>query len=430
MPLVRGPVSTTQHRPSIANFPLSEADRCVLCGLCLPHCPTYRVTQDENESPRGRVVLLRAVVTGTLSASKKITRHLSLCLACRACERVCPSGVRYGVLIEAGRAQIQSQSLPMLARIGLRLVTHVRLLEKSGTVVRLYQRSGLQALARLSGILPWLGVWRLESLLPPMPAAQTWQAFYPAQGQKRGRVALFLGCVARLFDAPTLATAIRLLTRLGYEVVVPAEQTCCGALHRDAGDTNTILTLAARNRAAFQQAQTIREKVDAIISVASGCANALTVGNQSVDVCTTSCPPVKDINQFLVDLPLPKNLQLAPLATTVVVQDPCSLRNALRAEQSVYSLLRRIPELQVLALPENHLCCGGAGAYPLRQPGMSERLRDDKMDHLKQLQPSILVTANIGCGLHLAAGVRESDMNLEIIHPLVLFERQLRETTA
>lgn len=429
MPPVPSPVSVVQNnRLSAADFPFAEADRCVSCGLCLPHCPTYRVSQDENESPRGRVNLMRAVATGVLPRGAQITKHLSLCLACRACESVCPSGVRYGELIEAGRAQIQTQDLPWLARFGLRLVTHPNILKKAGTVVRRYQHSGLQGLVRMSGVLRWLGLSQLESLLPSVPAAQDWQALYTAQGKKQARVALFLGCVARVLDAPTLATAIRLLTRLGCEVVIPAKQSCCGALHRDTGDSNMALALAARNRAAFHPDQA--GEVSAILSVASGCTGALADDSQSAANRPAAYPPVKDINQFLMDLALPKTLRLAPLATTVVVHDPCSLRNALHAEQSVYALLRRIPELQVLALPENHLCCGGAGAYPLRQPAMAKRLRAEKLAHLKQLQPTTLVTANIGCALHLAAGLRDSGMNMEIIHPLVLFERQLRETKA
>lgn len=413
-------------------FPFEEADRCVLCGLCLPHCPTYRVTQDENESPRGRVSLMRAVATGGLPVSERITNHLSLCLACRACERVCPSGVRYGELIEAGRILVQSRKvLSWPARLGLGLAARPRLLEKLGAAVRLYQRSGLQGLVRGSGALRWLGLRRLESLLPTVPSAQAWQALYPAQGQKRGRVALFLGCVARVLDAPTLTAAIRLLTRVGYEVLVPPEQTCCGAMHRDAGDAQTALALDARNRTAFHPASSNDlGQVEAIISVASGCGAALADSRHAAAVQTAWYPPVKDIHQFLAELVLPDNLRLAPLAAKVVVHEPCSLRNALHAEQSVYDLLQRIPELQLSALPENHLCCGGAGAYPLRQPAMAERLRAEKLTHLKQLQPTILVTANIGCALHLAAGVRASNMNMEIIHPLVLFERQLRETTA
>ena len=430
MPRVSRFVSYFYSRPIQTKFPLAEADRCVLCGLCLPHCPTYRVTQNENESPRGRVSLMRAVATGSLPMGEQIANHLSMCLACRACELVCPSGVRYGELIEAGRNQVRSrQDLSWLARLGLVLMARPQLLEKLGFVLRLYQLSGLQGLVRASGVLRWLGLRRLEALLPAVPVFKSWQTFYPAQGVKRGRVALFLGCVARVLDAPTLATAIRLLTRFGYEVVVPTEQTCCGALHRDAGDANTALTLAARNRAAFHPTHNDVGVVDAIISVASGCTSALSNTNPLARR-TDSYPPVKDISQFLADLALPETLRLAPLAAKVVVQDPCSLRNALHAEQSVYSLLRRIPELQVVALTENHLCCGGAGAYPLRQPAMAERLRAEKLIHLKHLQSAILVTANIGCALHLAAGLRVSDMHMEIIHPIVLFERQLRDIAA
>lgn len=406
-----------------SNFPLLEADRCVLCGLCLPYCPTYRVTQDENESPRGRVSLMRAVATGTL-LSEKIAGHLSLCMACRACEQICPSGVHYGELIEAGREHVQTQELPWFARFGLRLLGHPDMLEKMRAVARLYQQSGMQRLMRMSGMLRWLGLQRLESLLPPVFAAQSWRAFYPAHGKKVGRIALFLGCVARVLDSHSIAAAIRLLTRLGYEVVVPASQTCCGALHRDAGHAVTARRFAVRNHAAFDSNQNDNlANVDAIISIVSGCTSALATHLHST-------APVKDINQFLAHLPLPPTLRLSPLATTLVVHDPCSLRNALHAEQSVYTLLRRIPQLQVLALPENHLCCGGAGAYPLRQPAMANRLRTAKLTQLEQIQPTILVSANIGCALHLAAGMRELNMNMEVIHPLVLFERQLQDVTA
>lgn len=371
---------------------------------------------------------MRAVVTGALPMSEKIAGHLSLCLACRACERVCPSGVRYGELIEAGRVLVQSgKSLSWRTRFSLGLAARPRLLEKIGTTLRLYQRSGLQSLARASGVLHWLGLQHLESLLPTVPAAQTWQTFYPAQGKKRGRVALFLGCVARVLDTPTLTATIRVLTRLGYEVAVPAGQTCCGAMHRDAGDVRNALMLAARNRAAFHPTNTEVGRVDAIISVASGCATALAGRGPSEPIDTPSYPPVKDIHQFLADVALPETLRLEPLAASVAVHEPCSLRNALHAERSVYLLLQRIPELQLTPLPENHLCCGGAGAYPLRQPAMAARLRAEKLAPLRQLQPNILVTANIGCALHLGAGLRETDMHLEIVHPIILFERQLRE---
>ncbi len=389
----------------------------MLCGLCLPHCPTYRLLQDENESPRGRVSLLRAVATGALPMSDSLAAHLSRCLDCRACERICPSGVRYGHIIEAGRVLTARHREPAIhARLGLGLVTRPRLLRSIGMLLRLYQRSGLQQLVRASGLLRALGLARAESLLPAITNATAWQAQYPSASARRGRVGLFLGCLARELDTGTLNAAIRVLTRIGFEVAIPAGQTCCGALHRDAGDTEALTPLRERNRAAFTG-----KDLDVIVTIASGCGTTLAEG------AVAGLPPVRDINSLLAETDLPATLELAPLHRRVAVQDPCSLRNTLRAESAVYTLLGRIPELEIIPLPENHLCCGGAGAYPLRQPVLAAKLRAPKLDAAMEIKPDMLVSANIGCALHISAGLRERNLALQVVHPLVLFERQLRK---
>jgi glycolate oxidase iron-sulfur subunit len=401
---------------------------------------------------------MRALASGALPASERLAMHLSRCLGCRACERVCPSGVHYGQLIEAGRALSHTQKPAALpTRMLLTLGTRPHLLEGIGAVLRVYQRSGLQRLVRASGILRLLHWQRLESLLPTLPAALSRDTFYPAQGVKRGSVGLFLGCVARVLDAETLAAAIRLLTRLGFDIIIPRNQTCCGALHREAGQPGHAQVLARRNLDAFRAA-----KIETVITVASGCGavladsciddnsqsgrgttpekaeksradNELSKPHRDLTGDDTNAGRrirILDIHQFLADINLPESLMLAPLPVTVAVQDPCSLRNALRAEQAVYALLGRIPVARIVPLAENHLCCGGAGAYTLRQPAMADRLRTDKLAHLQQLQPAVLATANLGCALQISAGLCAQGLNIEVLHPLVLFERQLRETPA
>lgn len=404
-------------------FPFEEADRCVLCGLCLPHCPTYRLTQDENESPRGRIGLMRAAAGGALPASTRLAEHLALCLGCRACERVCPSGVHYARILDAGRTLLRRARPPgLVARLGLGVMIRPRLLGRIGRLLRLYQASGLQRLVRASAVPRLLGLERLESSLPPLPVPVRWQTRYPAREHERGSVALFLGCVARIADADTIATAIRLLTRLGYTVLVPGNQACCGALHREAGDAAVAARLRTQNLAAFGSLQ-----VDAVLSLVSGCGATLADYGHEDPAAAHFSVRLRDINTFLAETALPETLELAPLARTVGVQDPCSLRNALRAERPVYRLLERIPELRVLPLPDNHLCCGGAGAYPLREPAMAVQLRAAKLEHIKSLRPDTLVSANLGCALHLAAGLRAQGPDIPVRHPLVLFEQQLRD---
>ena len=394
-----------------------------MCGLCLPHCPTYRLTQDENESPRGRISLMRAVAAGELDASAALGAHIGRCLSCRACERVCPSGVRYGRLLAAGRAVLRDRRPARgwrhaLTALGLMVATRAPLRRFAGRLLRLFRRSGGARLARATA-LRRSRLLLLEAAVPPLSPAHAWKPDYPAAGPSRGRVALFLGCVAREIDAATIDAAIRTLTRLGFDVAVPPTQTCCGALHRDGGDCARADELLAQNAAAFASGGS-----GTLLTLVSGCGAALADATAGPGPQLTVT--VRDISEFLATVELPAAVELAPLAFDVAVQDPCTLRNVLRAEHGVYRLLERIPGIRLTALAENQLCCGGAGAYPLREPQLAERLRAAKLDHLVQLQPDLLVSANLGCALHLRAGLAGRGRSIEIVHPIVLFERQLR----
>ena len=401
-----------------------------MCGLCLPHCPTYRKTGDENESPRGRIALMRALAEGDLPLSPRLENHLAQCTACSACERVCPSYVGYSEMLTATRAAIAERHAGSWVRRGVQRfvlngLLHARGLQLMKTLLRAYQASGLQGWLRQGRWLHRLRLAPWEYLLPDLASPRHHTAPARPLTPTRGKVALFTGCVASVLDAGTLQAATRVLTRLGYEVVQPDNQTCCGALPLHAGDMSGACDRMRRNLQAFDD-----PALQAIIGVASGCTALLTqypqylTGDKDNPGATEFSRRVRDINRFLVEAPWPDDLTLASLDKTIAVQDPCTLRNVLRGQEHVYTLLGRIPQARIVPLPENQFCCGGAGAYMLTQPAMAGRLRDDKLTPLQQLAPDILATSNVGCALHVGAGMRSLGMGAEVVHPVSLIDRQ------
>ncbi len=397
--------------------------------MCVPHCPTYAKAHDENESPRGRITLIRAVASGDLTPTPTLKSHLQHCLTCRACERVCPSGVQYGLLIDGARRILQEREpepAPRVIQWWLSAVRHKRMLRTAGRLALTYQRSGLQRLARGSGLLRG-ALRRMDDQLPRMSAPQTHREHYPAQGPEQGRIALFTGCIAGVFDPTTVQASLNVLTRLGFSVSAPKTQGCCGALHLHEGRADEAAAMARENLAAFS------EPVDAIIFLASGCG--ATLKEYPIWLPLSGDPPavetqafaerIMDINRFLVEARWPEDARIEPLWARVAVHDPCSLRNVLRAHEHPYRLLKRIPEVELFALPENDRCCGAAGSYMLTQPELANSFAADKIAHLKRLAPDVLVTSNIGCALHLAAAARSAGLEIEVTHPVVLLERQL-----
>jgi glycolate oxidase iron-sulfur subunit len=360
----------------------------------LPHCPTYHKTQSEADSPRGRILLTQAIAQGVLPVNDKYMAHMDLCLTCRACERACPNQVEYGKIADHARALISThRPAKWRERLALYLVGNKTLLRLSGVMLRIATVTGLN---------------RLLPVLPAAPAQQYWKPVYPVSNA-RGEVQLFLGCASSVLEADTLAASIFVLNQLGYTVRVPRQQTCCGGLHAQAGHSTGQLN--RQNQAAFGASEL------PILSVASGCGSRLheLLPGRTVDIAA-----------FLVQADGWDTVTLAPLAARIAVHEPCSLRNVLRSEASLYQLLQRIPGAEVLALPGNAQCCGGAGAYSLTQPEMAGKLRDDKIGLIEKTSADYLVTSNIGCALHIAGGLK--NQQTVIIHPVMLLARQMGYT--
>jgi glycolate oxidase iron-sulfur subunit len=429
---------------------LADADICVKCGLCLPYCPTYNKTQNENESPRGRIALIQGWAGGHLKTSKKLVEHIDNCLLCRSCERVCPAVVPYGRLINNFREQISADRDSTLAVSLLKRVSHNKTairLAQSG--LKFYQTTRLQKTARLLRLPGLFRLDKIDRLLPDYHEPTPLAPYYPATARDggsvaigttarmqeveqrmeplpresmrpttevKGNVGLFIGCMGALLDYETVDAAIKVLTVAGFNVSMPEQQTCCGALDLHDGDNETYEQLAATNCSAFAD-----KNLDAIVTIASGCGSQMQEYRQA-----EFAGKVIDISQFLIKAGCDLSDQLLPLATPVSLHTPCSLKNVMREEQGALKLLQQIPDIKITSVPAAIQCCGSAGSYMLDHPQMAQALLSDLLAAALEQQPGYLVSSNIGCALHISAGLRERGMALEVLHPVVLIARQLK----
>jgi glycolate oxidase iron-sulfur subunit len=403
---------------------------CVHCGLCTASCPTYLELGNENDSPRGRIYLMRAVTDGRLPLSTDVKRHLELCLDCRACETACPSGVQYGKLIEPFRVAMEEQSDGPSKNsdwfhryILFGLFTRPNLMRRLLIPARIAQRLGLVRAAealRLTHLLPP----RLRRLVEMLPPAQrpgpALPSFLPAIGKRRARVALFTGCVADVMFRPTHWATARVLQQNGCDVLVPQDQKCCGAIHFHAGASAPARSLADENLAAFDY-----RNVDAIIVNVAGCGAMLKdYGHHWHDARQAErsefAAKVKDVSEFLDSLGLIPPEGEIPLTATY--HDACHLGHAQKIREAPRRLLSKIPGLTLVDLPETEVCCGAAGTYNLTEPEMSARLSRRKLDNILKTGSRVVLTGNAGCLLQIMREAHNQGERLLVAHPMDLLD--------
>jgi glycolate oxidase iron-sulfur subunit len=408
--------------------------RCVHCGLCLNHCPTYRLWQLESDSPRGRIRQMILVNEGQLPLSSTFVDHIDKCLDCRACETACPSGVDYGRLVEYARARIEQQyERPWFTRktrefVFTRLLPDPRRIALTAKLLRFYQRSGLQTLARGSGLLRLLGLASREALLPRIDDRFFFDALgktYPAVGEQRARVAFFAGCIANVTFTALNEATIRVLNANGCEVVVPQEQFCCGALAAHAGVRETARELARKNMAAFAG-----NDFDAVLTNAAGCGSTLkeyehlfSHEEPEFEKAQAFQAKVRDVTEFLAALGLSAKLHIT--AMRVTYQDSCHLLHGQKVREAPRELLRAIPGVEFVELPYSEICCGSAGIYNVTQTDASMELLSDKMRNAKVTGARVIATANPGCLLQMRAGAELHHTGQEVLHVVEILDRAL-----
>jgi glycolate oxidase iron-sulfur subunit len=400
---------------------------CVHCGLCLNECPTYRVLRVEMDSPRGRIQMVNAVQDERLALdSAAFLKHTFQCLDCRGCETACPSGVKYGALIEAVRAQtVQASLLPTrrrLAQLVLRIVfRNLKFLRLAAQGLRIYQRSGLQTLMRRLGVL--------QRVLPPLAAVEALSprisdnflqasdlSFVPAEGEVRHRVSFVTGCIMAVAFADAHRASLRVLARNGCDIRIPEQQGCCGALHVHGGDREAARELARRNIHAFE----VHDE-DAIIINSAGCGSTLKeYGELLADDPLYAARAeafslrVKDFSEYLHEIgPI---VPTRSISERVVYQDACHLVHAQGISRQPRELLGAVPGIELIEMENPTICCGAAGLYSVTDTEISLAILNERLDAIEATGATVVVSTNPGCLLHIQTGAQKRGLNLRVMH--------------
>jgi glycolate oxidase iron-sulfur subunit len=407
---------------------------CVHCGLCTSSCPTFTELGDENDSPRGRIYLMRLVAEGQLGLDSRVRRHLDLCLDCRACETACPSGVHYGQIIEPFRLAVEETETRLTKRFDwfretvlFRLFPYANRIRLAMKPVRWAQQLGLYDWAERLGLFRLIPgrLGQMVTLVgPPVDGGPKLPKFLPAIGRRRARVAFFVGCVADAMFRHTHWSTLRVLQENGCDILVPEGQACCGAIHHHSGSSEGARKLADQNVAAFDL-----DEVDAVIVNHGGCGAMLKeYGHHWKDDGQPArerfAAKVKDINEFLDQLgPIRPEGRIEAVAT---YHDACHLGHAQKVREAPRRLLATIPGLELRELPETEICCGSAGTYNLNQPEMASRLMRRKLENVLKTGASIVLASNAGCLLQIGREVRQQRLPLKVMHPMDLLALSYR----
>jgi glycolate oxidase iron-sulfur subunit len=416
------------HPPS-----LELMEKCVHCGFCLPACPTYTLWGQEMDSPRGRIYLMKLALEGKAEMNETWVSHFDSCLGCVSCMPACPSGVDYGKLIEATRAQIERNfRRPAAEKLHRQFLFEA--FAKPGRLKFLrwpllaYQKSGLQSALRAIGVFERLPkfVAAMDALLPTAAPIEPVAAITPAQGGKRKRVGLLLGCVQRIFFSHVNAATARVLSAEGCEVVAPRSQGCCGALFVHAGEEAQAQKLARKTIDVFEQAD-----VDAVVINAAGCGSSvkeyghlLRDDPNYAERAVRFAAKCKDVSEFLAELS--PRAERKPIQARVAFHDSCHLQHAQGIRAQPRSLLLQVPGTQLLEIPESPICCGSAGIYNLVQPEAASELGDRKARLIAPLQPDVVATGNPGCLLQLQSSLAKAKQRIPVVHTIQLLDASIR----
>ena len=395
-----------------------EVKACVHCGFCLPVCPTYKVLGQEMDSPRGRIFLMKEVLEGNLSLEEGIP-YVDKCLGCLACVTACPSGVQYGELLNPFRSYAEKQrKRDPMSRLTRFMLSHILPFPK-----RFRKAAALGRLAQPFRPLLPAAMRTMANLLPPkLPSAGPLPSTYPAKGTRRARVALLAGCAQQVLAPQINWATLRVLSENGVEVVIPADQGCCGALAMHGGEADQARSLAARNFGSFPK------DVDAILTNAAGCGSGmkeyplLFKGLQQEEEARDFAHRVQDVSVFLSELGL-KDPPALPAPERVAYHDACHLAHAQGVRQEPRKLLESIPDLTLVEIPDGETCCGSAGTYNLEQPEIARALGERKVGTILETQPDSVAAGNVGCIIQIRTHLERRGESVPVLHTLEVLDR-------